>query len=278
MDLFDAHNHFQEERLDGWREGLMGALPEMGVRGMMVNGMHEGDWGKVAALAERAAWVRPSFGLHPWWVKGRSAGWREVLEGWLRAFPEAGVGEAGLDRWIEAPDVEAQVECFRWQLEWAAKEGRALTVHCVRAFGLLDEVLREAVRPERGFLIHSYGGPEEMVAGFARMGAYFSVSPHFALERKRGQLEVFGRVPLDRLLIETDAPDLWPPPEVNPNRLQLADGREVNSPANLRFAYEMVAEVRGMPVEELAAVVGENYRRLFGGPLEGALLPVKTVA
>jgi TatD DNase family protein len=278
MDLFDAHNHFQEERLDGWREELMGVLPGMGVREMMVNGMSEGDWGKVAALAERVEWVRPSFGLHPWWVKGRSEAWREVLEGWVRAFPGAGVGEAGLDRWIEDPDVEAQVECFKWQVALAVREGRALSVHCVRAFGLLDEVLREVQRPERGFLIHSYGGPEEMVAGFARMGAYFSVSPHFALERKRGQLEVFGRVPLDRLLIETDAPDLWPPPEVNPNRLQLADGREVNSPANLRFSYELVAGLRGMPVEDLAAVVGENYRRLFGGPLEGALLPVKTVA
>jgi len=265
MELFDAHNHFQEERLDAWREGLMGVLPGMGVREMMVNGMSEGDWGKVAALAKRVEWVRPSFGLHPWWVKGRSEAWREVLEGWVRALPGAGVGEAGLDRWIEEPDVEAQVECFKWQVALAVREGRALSVHCVRAFGLLDEVLREVVRPERGFLIHSYGGPEEMVAGFARMGAYFSVSPHFALERKRGQLEVFGRVPLDRLLIETDAPDLWPPPEVNPNRLQLADGREVHSPANLRFSYELVAGLRGMPVEDLAAVVGENYRRLFGG-------------
>jgi TatD DNase family protein len=265
MELFDAHNHFQEERLDGWREGLMGVLPGMGVREMMVNGMSEGDWGKVAALAERVEWVRPSFGLHPWWVKGRSEAWREALEGWLRAFPEAGVGEAGLDRWIEEPDVEAQVECFKWQVALAVREGRALTVHCVRAFGLLDEVLREVERPERGFLIHSYGGPVEMVAGFARMGAYFSVSPHFALERKRGQLEVFGRVPLDRLLIETDAPDLGPPTELNPNRLTLEDGREVNSPANLRFSYELVAGLRGMPVEDLAAVVGENYRRLFGG-------------
>lgn len=278
MDLFDAHNHLQDERLDAWREELMGALPRAGVREGVVNGSSEEDWAQVADLARAHEWVRPAFGLHPWYVKARSADWRETLEAWLRAFPEAVVGETGLDRWIAEPDVEAQVECFRWQLDWAAREGRALTVHCLRAFGLLDEVLRAATLPERGFLLHSYGGPAEMVAGFARMGAYFSVSPYFAHERKRGQLEVFKTVPLDRLLIETDAPDMWPPTALNPNPLRLTDGSEVNSPLNLRFCYERVAELRGMPVEELADVVAANYQRLFGDSLEGASLPVKTVA
>jgi TatD DNase family protein len=267
MELYDAHNHLQDERLEGWREALMEALPEVGVREMVVNGSSEEDWGQVAELARAHEWVRPAFGLHPWYVKQRSAAWREVLAEWLQAFPGAVVGETGLDRWIADPDVAAQVECFRLQLDWAAREGRALTVHCLRAFGLLDEVLREAVLlPARGFLLHSYGGPAEMVAGFAKRGAYFSVSPYFAHERKRAQLEVFKQVPLDRLLIETDAPDMWPPTELNPNPLRLADGGgggEVNSPLNLRFCYERVAELRGMPVEELAGVVGENYRRLF---------------
>lgn len=263
MELFDAHNHLQDERLDAWRAQLLQALPEAGVAEMVVNGSSEQDWGQVAELARSHAWVRPAFGLHPWYVKQRSQVWREVLEEWLLFFPGAVVGETGLDRWIAEPDVAAQMECFLWQLEWAARQGRALTVHCLRAFGLLDQVLREAVLPERGFLLHSYGGPAEMVAGFARMGAYFSVSPYFAHERKQAQLEVFKTVPLDRLLIETDAPDMWPPTAVNPNPMSSMDGSEVNSPMNLRFAYEMVAEVRGMPMEELVGVVGENYRRLF---------------
>lgn len=264
MDLFDAHNHLQDERLDPWREMFFQVLPQAGVREMVVNGSSEEDWAQVAALAQAHEWVRPAFGLHPWYVKGRSENWRGVLEEWLRAFPEAVVGETGLDRWIAEPDLVAQVECFRWQLDWSAREGRALTVHCLRAFGLLEDVLREAALPARGFLLHSYGGPVEMVAGFAKRGGYFSVSPYFAHERKRAQLEVFKSVPLDRLLIETDAPDMWPPPELNPHPLQIADGSEANSPLNLQFCYERVAALRGMAVEELAAVVGENYRRLFG--------------
>lgn len=262
--MFDAHNHFQDERLDGWREAMVRELPGLGLQEMVVNGSCAEDWPLVASLAERLAWVRPAFGLHPWSVKRRSADWREVLEAWWRRFPQAVVGEVGLDRWIAEPDIEAQRECFLWQMSWAASHDRVATVHCLRAFGLLMELLRIGPVPGRGFLLHSYGGPVEMVEEWVRLGAYFSVSPYFAHERKRRQWETFRAVPLNRLLIETDAPDMWPPAEVNPHPLALAGGSAVNHPANLVFCYELVAELRGMPVAELAGLVEENYRRLFG--------------
>ena len=263
--LFDAHNHLQDERLDGVRSDLEKQLPALGVREMVVNGSCEEDWGQVAELARRHEWVRPAFGLHPWWVKGRGPEWRERLQEWWRLFPEAVVGEMGLDRWIPEPDVAAQRECFEWQWGQAVGDGRAITVHCLRAFGLLEEVLGGLPAAPRGFLLHSYGGPVEMVPGWVRRGAYFSLSPYFAHERKRGQLQTFRAVPLERLLIETDAPDMWPPVERNAHRLLLADGSEANSPLNVAFCYGLAAELRGMPVDELEQVVEANYRRLFGG-------------
>lgn len=265
MDLFDAHNHFQDPRLDAWRDELARRLPETGLREMMVNGLREADWPRVAELARRHSWARPAFGLHPWRVRERTPDWQERLKACWQAFPHAAVGETGLDRWIENPDIETQAACFRWQLEQAAKENRPLTVHCLRAFGLLEEILRDARRPERGFLLHSYGGPAEMVPVFARLGAYFSVSPYFFHERKRAQLEVFKSAPRERLLIETDAPDMRPPAALNPNPLALPDGREINSPANLAFCYEQTAALLGMPLGELAEQVAENYRRWAGG-------------
>ncbi len=261
MDLFDAHNHFQDPRLDAWRDELARRLPAAGLKQMMVNGLCEADWPRVAELAQSHAWVRPAFGLHPWRVRERTPGWQEVLRACWQAFSDAAVGETGLDRWIENSDIEAQVACFRWQLEQAAQEDRPLTVHCLRAFGLLEEILRDAPRPARGVLLHSYGGPLEMVPGFVRLGAYFSVSPYFFHERKREQLEVFKAVPLDRLLIETDAPDMRPPAELNPNPLTLPDGVEVNSPANLLFCYEKTAALLNMQLAELAEQVADNYRR-----------------
>jgi len=261
--LFDAHNHLQDTRLDAVRDEVMQLLPTLGIAEVVVDGSAEDDWEDVAKLARKHSWVRPSFGLHPWYVKERSLVWQQHLRDYLLTFPNAPVGEIGLDRWIENPDIEAQIECFRWQLELATELERPATIHCLRAWGLLDEQLRTLRLPARGFLLHSYGGPVEMIPGFVKLGAYFSLSPYFGHARKAQQLATFAAVPLDRLLAETDAPDMWPPDELNPHPLQ-QEGKPINHPANLRVSYELLAKVRGMGVAELTDQIAENYRRLFG--------------
>jgi TatD DNase family protein len=258
--LFDAHNHLQDERLDPWREEVAAAVPSSGIGEMIVNGSCEEDWPQVAELARRHAWVRPAFGLHPWYVKDRGPEWLEKLREHLVAHPRAVVGETGLDRWIENPDVEAQLACFRAQVALAVELDRPITIHCLRAFGMLEEVLRSMKLPRRGFLLHSYGGPAEMVPGFVRLGGYFSVSPYFAHPRKAAQLATFAKIPLERLLAETDAPDMWPPLELNPHPLPSA---EVNHPLNLSVSYDLIAAQHGITREEAEKVVAGNYRRLF---------------
>lgn len=260
--LYDAHNHLQDPRLDTEREAIMQMLPATGLGEAVVNGSAEDDWEDVARLARAYPWVLPSFGLHPWYVKERTPAWQERLRDYLMAFPKAPVGEIGLDRWIENPDIDAQIECFRWQLELATDLHRPASIHCLRAWGLLDEQLRTLRLPERGFLLHSYGGPVEMIPGFVKLGAYFSISPYFGNARKAQQLVTFKSVPLDRLLAETDAPDMWPPDELNSHPL-LHDGKPINHPANLSVSYDLLAKVREMPVEELVGLIEENYRRLF---------------
>lgn len=258
--LFDAHNHLQDERLDPWRTEIVKEVPEAGIGEMIVNGSCEEDWPQVAELAKKHAWVRPAFGLHPWYVKERSPQWLEKLREHLVTHPRAVVGETGLDRWIEIPDVKAQLSCFRAQLALAVELDRPITIHCLRAFGLLEEVLRSERLPRRGFLLHSYGGPVEMVPGFVRLGGYFSVSPYFAHSRKSAQLATFAKIPLERLLAETDAPDMWPPPEHNPHPLPSVN---VNHPLNLVVSYDLIANQHGLSREEAEKVVAVNYRRLF---------------
>lgn len=103
-----------------------------------------------------------------------------------------------------------------------------------------------------------------MIPSFASMGAYFSLSPYFGHPRKAAQLAVFKEVPLDRLLAETDAPDMWPPDDLNPHPLKTPDGGTLNHPANLRVSYELLAKIRGQPLEELQTTIAANYRTLFG--------------
>ena len=264
MRLFDAHNHLQDDRLNEHRERIAAGLPSLGLTRAVVAGSGEEDWPSVAELAQKHPWVLPSFGVHPWYVKEQSSSWLDTLEGWLKAFPEAGVGEIGLDRWIENPDVDLQLRMFRQQLAIATRDNRPATVHCLRAWGLLEEQLKAAERPERGFLLHSYGGPAEMVPSFAKLGAYFSLSPYFFHERKAHQLATFKLVPLNRLLLETDAPDMWPPDALNPRPLVSPAGQPINHPANIELVYQQTAKLLGMEVSELAQQVESNFKCLFG--------------
>ena len=115
-------------------------------------------------------------------------------------------------------------------------------------------------------LLHSYGGPAEMIEAFAKLGAYFGFPGYFLHERKIRQREVFRHVPLDRLLIETDAPDQLPPPKHRPHPLTAPDGATpLNHPANLPAIYQALALFLGTPVEELASQVERNFLSLFGG-------------
>ena len=266
--LYDAHNHLQDDRLDPWRDALLAALPATGLIQSVVNGSCAEDWPQVADLAQQHPWIRPAFGLHPWYVKERREDWLVTLRGYLVAFPHAIVGEMGLDRWIEQPDIAAQLECFRAQHALACELDRPVTIHCLRAFGMLEETLRALPRLPRGFLLHSYGGPAEMVPAFIKLGAYFSISPYFAHPRKAAQLATFARIPLDRLLAETDAPDLHPPPERNPHPLTAADGKTLNHPANLSVSYDLIASQHGITCDEAEKAVAENFLRLFGRGVE----------
>ena len=252
--LYDAHNHLQDERLAGRLEEILRGGPA----GCVVNGTCEKDWAAVAELAKRHEWIMPAFGLHPWFAKERSANWFDVLRRFLDETPRATVGEIGLDRWMREPDVADQEKVFLAQLELAAERNVAASIHCLKAWGHLEAELKGHRRPARGFLIHSYGGSAEMAAGLAKLGAYFSISGYFAHERKAAAREVFRQIPIERLLVETDAPDMLPPPELIRHDLD-----EANDPRNLDGVYEFAAELRGMEFEEFAARMEGNFKSLF---------------
>jgi TatD DNase family protein len=262
--LADAHNHLHDTRLDPWREEVMHTLSACRLGAAVVNGTREDDWGAVAAVAARYPWVMPSFGLHPWYVPGRSKNWQDSLRARVAANPRCGIGEIGLDRWVEGHDLAEQLACFRWQLALATERGLPVTIHCVRAWGALGDVLAQEKLPACGCLIHAYGGSLEQMREFAARGAYFSFSAYFLHERKAAQREVFRAIPADRLLVETDAPDLAPPDAENAHLLRDAEGKVVNHPGNLALTYAALARLRGVAEEELERQVAENFARLFG--------------
>jgi TatD DNase family protein len=264
LHLFDAHNHLHDERLAAHLEEILPALTDAGIRKMVVNGSCESDWPAVLELSKRVPQVIPSFGYHPWYVRERTAEWKEALVRHVDAAPAA-IGEIGLDRWVKDHDLPLQEEMFVWQMRLAAERNLPVSIHCLQAWGRLLEILKAEPRPDCGFVLHSFGGPKEMIPSLAELGAYFSLPGYFAHERKGRQRETFKHVPRERLLIETDAPDQSLPNERVEFPLPAgADGKPVNHPANLKAVYQFAAELRGEPVESLAQQVETNFRRLFG--------------
>jgi TatD DNase family protein len=275
--LYDAHQHFHFDPLTPHRAAIFADLQAVGLKSAVVNGTNEEEWPVVAALAREHTWL-PSHGIHPWDCGNRSPAWLAGLRAALQANPSAGVGEIGLDRWIVegvrpddpriaglrvAPMAE-QCEVFAAQLALAAELNRAASIHCVQAFGALLDVLKTTPRPTRGFLLHGYGGPAEMVKPFAELGAYFSFNIELLQPRLGTRLENFKTIPADRLLVETDAPTKPPPAELNRFPLPAGPEGEINHPANLIVAYEQLAALRSIPLESLAAQVERNFCELFG--------------
>ena len=262
--MIDAHNHLHDPRLAPHLPAILHELPLIGITQAVVNGTREADWPAVAALARAHPWIVPSFGLHPWHVATRSPDWLAQLRDHLDAHPGAAIGEIGLDRWIAGHDPEAQREVFTAQLALAAERNLPVTIHCLRAWGPLWDILRTHPLPARGFLLHAYGGPEEMVPGFVSRGAYFSFNAYFLHKRKAAQRAVFQHLLLDRLLVETDAPDLRPPDDCHPFPLTGSDGSLLNHPYNFLLAYTALHRLRGLPRPELTGIISENFARLFG--------------
>jgi len=262
VNLFDAHNHLQDAALAPYLPEIIQDCQALGIRGMVVNGTEESDWDRVAHLAAAHPWMLPSYGIHPWKVDERSPNWQTALEARL---DEGGcVGEIGLDRWKTTKNFDAQLEVFRWQLALAADRNLPVTIHCLRAWGPMLEILRETRLPAGGFLLHAYGGPLEMVPEFVKLGGYFSFSASFLTPGRERKLEPFRAMPMERLLVETDAPSMPPPKPLDQHPLPAAkNGERMHHPANLAAAYHGLAALRHMPCGDLANQIAKNFARLL---------------
>ncbi|NBX01832.1 TatD family deoxyribonuclease [bacterium] len=262
MEFADAHCHYQFAELP---YSAVEQARREGVTWAMVNGSAPADWPDVLALFQRDPRNLPAFGLHPWDVPSAPPDWLESLHRFLVSTPEATLGEVGLDQWVKDHHIVAQEKVLRAQLAMAVELGRPVSIHCVKAIEPLLGILRRDALPKRGFLMHSWNGPVELVPELVSRGAYFSFSAHHLQPRKIHLRQQFtSAIPLERILIETDAPALCPAPEFRQHSLPPApDGSECNHPSNLIINNRELAITRGISPEVAAAETLKNFKRLF---------------
>lgn len=260
--LIDAHNHLQDKLLQPHFSSIFDSLEALGYPRMVVNGTTLEDWKQVSQLAAAHPFVIPSYGLHPWYLDQRPSDWETALRECLESDPGACLGEVGVDRWMHEPDEAAQREVLTRHLELACEYRRPVTIHCLRAWGWLGEILKSASPPPDGFLVHAFGGSREVMEALAEQGAYFSFNPSFLHANRHKKREVFRHVPQERLLVETDAPSMPPPPGmVRAHLPETSDGTQLSHPANLTLAYDGLAELREWSRDVLEKIVTENFDR-----------------
>jgi TatD DNase family protein len=253
-DLFDAHAHLQDPRLIDQAAGLLRQAHEAGVVRIACSGTKEADWAHVLDLAKAHNAIVPSFGLHPWFIDERSEDWLNVLATYLLQTP-SGIGEIGLDHALKEADLELQEAIFLAQLDLAAEMGRPVSIHCRGAWGRMQELLESADRLPERLLFHSYSGGTGPIEPLAARGAWFSYSGTITRSRNRKGHDALKATPPDRLLLETDAPDLGPVIDGQPPTL--------NVPANLVYTLRAAAQLLNISEEELAERTRTNAVRFF---------------
>lgn len=255
MRLYDTHCHLQDERLAPDLDGVLARAEGAGVLRMRCCASEEENWPAVAHLAIRSPAVRPAYGLHPWYLDRRTPGWESLLQARLAAEPAAMVGEAGLDHAIDTPGRAVQEEVLRLQLRLAAELNRPVSLHCRKAWGSMLALLKSLPRLPPALVFHAYSGDADLIPLLIRLNGWFSFCGSLTrLENRRGRASA-ARVPDDRLLLESDAPDLAP---------RQIPAETPNEPAHLLHTLAELALCRKQSVETVADLTWQNACRAFG--------------
>lgn len=253
MKLFDVHTHIQDLRLLSLRDEVIERSITNNIKKIMCCGTHEGDWDAVSEMADKYHPVMASYGLHPWFIESRSDIWLDRLEQLIRDS-SAGVGEIGLDRMIQNRGDAEQEKVFIDQLKLSQKYQRPVSIHCRKAWGVMPDLIKNNGGLPFGAVVHSWSGSIEMVKVFEKMGAYISFSGSITRENNKKSHKACKEVSKDRLLIETDSPDIIPS----------GVKTDLNEPCYIIKVLEKVAELRGEDISEVAGYTYENSVRLFG--------------
>jgi len=253
MRMIDAHCHFDFPRFDGRREQELAEARAVGVMGAVIPGVRRVDWLRVRQVAEAHPELWYCLGIHPWFVQDHGEEDLQALENQLSVRPErcVGLGECGLDRLHGTLD--EQQPWFERQVDIAARLDLPLIIHSVKTHDEVHATLRRGNWSGRA-LIHGFSGSYQQAAKLVDLGCYIGVGGVITHDRARKTRDTVARLPLDRLVLETDAPDMAP--------AGVAAGE--NSPGYLPQILEALAVLRREDASAIASDLLRNVCSLYG--------------
>jgi TatD DNase family protein len=257
--VIDTHCHLDVARFDADRDDVLQRAWTAGVTAIIVPAIGPSSWEPLLDWPARDRRVQVGLGIHPQILPDLPPADDEKnlakLDELLGRKKAIAVGECGLDGpSAEKAPMERQVTVLKAHFALARKHGLPLLMHCLRAHPVLLQLLKTEAIPPAGLLMHSYSGPRELTGKYVKHGCHFSFAGPVTFAEARKPLEALGAVPLDRLMVETDAPDQAPHPHRGAR----------SEPSYLPLILEAMAKSRGETVDVVRAATVENTRRFFG--------------
>lgn len=248
----DSHCHLDFPELSGRIDEVLASMRESRVSHALCISVNLEDWPAVVAMAEAHDSLWASLGKHPDQVEGQEPDVAQLVR--LARHPRViAIGETGLDYYWFKDRPQWQRERFCVHIHAASESGLPLVVHTREAEADTLRLMREEGAARSAGVMHCFSGSREVAWQALDLGFYISFSGIVTFKSAVELKEVAKAVPLDRLLIETDAPYLAPAPYRG----------KTNQPAYVVHVAEEIARLRRIPLEDVAAATTENFFRLF---------------
>ncbi len=259
MQWFDSHCHFDFDDFDSDRSRVCERMRAAGIRNVMIPGVEPAQWPGARALATQEDGFVFAAGLHPWWVAAYVRQKQDAAQGELLAAIQdfaadprcKAIGECGLDALRDTP-MSLQEAVFEWHVRAACELDKPLIVHCVKAHNPVIRLLKK-YQPRCGGVIHAFSGSVEIARTYFDLGFCLGVGGMITYERAQKTRATLGEVPLDYLMVETDAPSM---------PLCGRQGQR-NDPDLLPLIGQQLAELRHSAIADIATVTRANALRLF---------------
>jgi TatD DNase family protein len=254
MRLIDTHTHLYSDEFAPDIEAVIARAETAGVQQFYLPAIDSNSTTAMLQLEERfPGKCIAMMGLHPCYVKDNYREELQLVEEWLSKRKFAAIGEIGLDHYWEKTHVKEQQEAFRIQIEWAIQYDLPIAIHTRNAMQETIEMVKEYVPKGIRGIFHCFGGSYESAKEIIKAGFYLGIGGVLTY-KKAGLAEVLAQIELEHLVLETDAPYLTPAPY---------RGKR-NESSYLTHVAERLAEIKNVPVEEVARVTTANAEKIFG--------------
>lgn len=251
--IFDTHAHYDDNAFESDRDSLLVSLPKQGVCGILNAGTNMASSKKAIELSQKYPYIYSAVGIHPECILDQDVNFSD-LENLSKNKKVVAIGEIGLDYHYNSDNKALQIDYFEKQILMANKLSLPILVHDREAHNDTLNLLRK--HKPKG-VVHCFSGSLEMAEEILKLGMFIGVGGVVTFKNAKKLVEVVENIPLESLLLETDAPYMAPVP----NR-----GKRCDS-SYIKFTAQKVSEIKNKSYEEVLSQTKSNAIRLFG--LEG---------